>query len=268
MSEREISSREAFVRINNVIQTLGLRARVRYVDDGNLVATAELYNEYDTLIESGAGKGPDALVGALAESLEHYAMFHAEPPFCKTLGCSDIASQNGVESDGIFTSLRKNIESLQCLQLASLDGCAGLFVPCALLYPVKDERKTTSQPTRFLNRYASNSGTAFGCTKSEALLHGTLELIERHLLSRFFMAVCRLIPPIDLYSPSAPLLAQALFNNSYALRAAEACRSSLSKTSQKFIWQLHYHEPAPATDIYPQSAPAVLWTYLSPSKER
>lgn len=71
MSEREISSREAFVRINNVIQTLGLRARVRYVDDGNLVATAELYNEYDTLIESGAGKGPDALVGALAESLEH-----------------------------------------------------------------------------------------------------------------------------------------------------------------------------------------------------
>jgi ribosomal protein S12 methylthiotransferase accessory factor len=41
MSEREISSREAFVRINNVIQTLGLRARVRYVDDGNLVATAE-----------------------------------------------------------------------------------------------------------------------------------------------------------------------------------------------------------------------------------
>ncbi|WP_375122290.1 hypothetical protein [Pseudomonas sp. LW8] len=108
MSEREISSSEAFVRINNVIQTLGLKARVRYVDDGNLVATAELYNEYDTLIESGAGKGPDALVGALAESLEHYAMFHAEPPFCTTLGCSDIASQNGVESDGIYKSAKKH----------------------------------------------------------------------------------------------------------------------------------------------------------------
>jgi len=132
MSEREISSSEAFVRINNVIQTLGLKARVRYVDDGNLVATAELYNEYDTLIESGAGKGPDALVGALAESLEHYAMFHAEPPFCTTLGCSDIASQNGVESDGIFTSLRKNIEPLQCLQHSTAAPGFLCHAPCCI----------------------------------------------------------------------------------------------------------------------------------------
>lgn len=221
MSEREISSSEAFNRISNIIQTLGLKARARYVDDGYLVATAELYNEHGTLVESGAGKGPEALIGALAESLEHYAMFHANLPTCTTLGCDAIASQNEVKSDGIFTSLQRNNESLQCLHLSTLDGGAELFVPCTLLYPIKIKGGITSQSTRFLNRYASNSGAAFGCTKSEALLHGTLELLERHLMSRFFMAVCMLTAPMKLYTPSATLLAQALSNNSYALQAAE-----------------------------------------------
>lgn len=53
------------------------------------------------------------------------------------------------------------------------------------------------------------------------LLHGINEVIERHILSCFFMAVCSIGPSIKLYTPSKPLLAKALQNNDYALALAD-----------------------------------------------
>ena len=220
MFEREITPSRALNEITCSIQALGLRAIVRYVGADDLVAIAELYDKDETMIESGAGKGPDALIGALAESLEHYGTFHCQQSQRSRLGCDAIAVQRDAQCDGILTSLPSTNESLECFRLTAFDGKRELFVPCVLLHPSADNNNIGSQETRFLSRYASNSGIAFGCTKAEALLHGTLEVIERHLLSQFFLAVCAIRPAMDLYTPSKALLAEALLHRPYALEAA------------------------------------------------
>ncbi|MFJ2486396.1 YcaO-like family protein [Pseudomonas sp. NPDC087639] len=220
MSERELTPSRALTEITNSIQALGLKALVRYVGAGDMVAIAELYDNDKKLIESGAGKGPDALIGALAESLEHYGTFHCKQSQRSGLSCDVIAAQQDAQCDGLLASLPSTGESLECFRLTALDDEHELFVPCILLHPDAGKNETVAQETRFLSRYASNSGIAFGCTKAEALLHGALEVIERHLLSRFFLAVCAIRPAMDLYTPSKALLAQALLHRPYALEAA------------------------------------------------
>ncbi|MFJ2480149.1 YcaO-like family protein [Pseudomonas sp. NPDC087598] len=221
MSEREIPTSKAMTEITNAIQALGLTARVRYVGESYWVAIAELYDKDKKLIESGAGKGPDAVVGAMAESLEHYGTFHCQQLQRTNLSCGTIAGQHDVHCDGILASLPNCDERLECFRLTALDDKRELFVPCALLQPNFNESDTGVQEGRYLSRYASNSGIAFGCTKAEALLHGTLEVMERHLLSRFFLAVCAIQPAMDLYAPSKALLTEALLDHSYALEAAK-----------------------------------------------
>src|SRR5690349_25134711 len=75
MSERELSPTEALFNIMSTLHTLGLSAVTRYTTPSKLVATAELFDDNDNLVESGAGKGPDSLIGALAESIEHFSTF-------------------------------------------------------------------------------------------------------------------------------------------------------------------------------------------------
>ena len=44
-----------------------------------------------------------------------------------------------------------------------------------------------SPAERYLTRYSTNSGTALGLTKEDAVLHGLSEEIERHYLSHFYL---------------------------------------------------------------------------------
>jgi len=46
-----------------------------------------------------------------------------------------------------------------------------------------------NQATLFLRKYASNSGTAFGLTEHEALLHSLLEVLERHCTSLLYLGI-------------------------------------------------------------------------------
>lgn len=136
--------------------------------------------------------------------------------------CDSIAAQKAVERDGIFTSLPGAEELIKCFELTTLCKKERLLIPCALLCPITEKNKYSDQSLamQFLARYSSNSGTAFGCTEAEALLHGTHEIIERHILSLFFMSVCGIGPKMTLYAPSKALLTKALQNNSYALEHA------------------------------------------------
>ncbi|MGN8343279.1 YcaO-like family protein [Pseudomonas sp. SMV71] len=222
MSERELSPTEALFNIMSTLHKLGLSAVTRYTTPSKLVATAELFDSNNNLVESGAGKGPDSLIGALAESIEHFSTFKllADPP---TRYCSDkIATQKAVTEDGIFTKLPRTEKSIECFRLTSLNDNEELFAPCALLRP-ETTRTIHNDPNselHFLSRYSSNSGIAFGCTENEALLHGTHETIERHILSLFYMSVCGLGPAIELYTPSTELLETALTSHPSALASA------------------------------------------------
>lgn len=223
MSERELSTLDAKNRIISIINNLGLRASTRYTCKGKLVATADLFDNRNALVASGAGKGPDCLVGALAESIEHYATLLPSSTSMILQSCQAVASQNQTESDGLFTSLPLTTEPIKCFELKTLCNTKYIFVPSVILCPqeklVQDTHST--QSIRHLARYSSNSGIAFGCTQAEALLHGINEAIERHILSTLFMSICGLHTKIDLYSPPQHLLKVALRHNPHALEAAE-----------------------------------------------
>lgn len=45
------------------------------------------------------------------------------------------------------------------------------------------------EPQSFLSRYSTNSGTAFGLTTNEALLHSVNELVERDALSDLYYSI-------------------------------------------------------------------------------
>ncbi|WP_260963109.1 YcaO-like family protein [Pseudomonas citri] len=231
MSERELSPTEALFNIMSTLHTLGLSAVTRYTAPSKLVATAELFDGNNNLIESGAGKGPDSLIGALAESIEHFGTFQSladSPIRCRS---DKIATQKAVTEDGIFTSLPHTEKLIECFRLTSLNNDEALFAPCALLCPETTQsiHEDPNSALHFLSRYSSNSGIAFGCTENEALLHGTHEAIERHILSLFYMTVCGLGPAIELYIPSTALLETALRNNPSALASASGLRVAVIK---------------------------------------
>lgn len=97
MPERELTPTDALFNIMSTLNTLGLRAEARYTIPSRLVATAELFDSDNNLIESGAGKGPDSLIGALAESIEHFSTFQT-PANESTWHCTDnIASQKAAK---------------------------------------------------------------------------------------------------------------------------------------------------------------------------
>lgn len=223
MSEREFSSAEALLKIDKIIHSLNLNAVVRYTDHTQLVATADLFDNKNNLVDSGAGKGPDARVGALAESIEHFSTFLPKKDDTPAQRCDFLATQQDAESDGFMTGLPCKSETMDTYKLTTIDLTKELFVPRTLLHPLIEINSwnKASENTKFLSRYSSNSGVAFGCTKNEALLHGIHEIIERHILSRLFMAVCSIGPAIKLYTPSKTLLATALQNNTSALALAE-----------------------------------------------
>ncbi|WP_431081557.1 YcaO-like family protein [Pseudomonas thivervalensis] len=222
MSERELSPTEALFNIMSTLHTLGLSAVTRYTTPSKLVATAELFDDNDNLVESGAGKGPDSLIGALAESIEHFSTFQplTGPPI--RYHSDKIATQKAVKEDGIFTSLLHTENLIECFRLTSLNNNEELFAPCILLCPetTQNIHENSNSALRFLSRYSSNSGIAFGCTENEALLHGTHETIERHILSLFYMTVCGLGPAMKLYTPSTALLQIALKSHPAAVTSA------------------------------------------------
>lgn len=222
MSERELSPTEALFNIMSTLHALDLSAVTRYTTPSKLVATAELFDGNDNLVESGAGKGPDSLIGALAESIEHFSTFQplADAPI--RYRSDKIATQKAVAEDGIFTSLPYTEKLIECFRLTSLNNNEELFAPCVLLRPetTQNIHEDSNSALRFLSRYSSNSGIAFGCTENEALLHGAHETIERHILSLFYMAVCGLGPAMELYTPSAALLQTALRSHPAALASA------------------------------------------------
>lgn len=249
MPERELAPTEALFNIMSTLHTLGLSAVTRYTTPSKLVATAELFDGNDNLVESGAGKGPDSLIGALAESIEHFSTFQPladSPPRYRS---DKIATQKAVTEDGIFTSLPHTEKLIECYRLTSLNNNEELFAPCALLCPetTRSVHEDSNSALHFLSRYSSNSGIAFGCTENEALLHGTHEIIERHILSLFYMTICGLGPAMELYTPSTALLETALRDHPSALASASKLQVIIIKDVLSVYFAVAFPKAGPGS---------------------
>lgn len=121
MSEREFCPFVAQSKIEKIIRSLDLEAITRHTDNHKLVAVAELFDKSNTAVEAGAGKGPNSLVGALAESVEHYCALQLSSAESSIQQCDFISNQHAASHDGFLTNLRFKNEAIDCFKLTTLD---------------------------------------------------------------------------------------------------------------------------------------------------
>jgi ribosomal protein S12 methylthiotransferase accessory factor len=150
----------------------------------------------------GLGKGSiaEARVGAVYEALEHLLAgpggFTAESftvrpveealigPIAEDVAAGPLASLRGSEVAGLLYET-----------LHSGTNTTPLWVPAALVCPWYVERPAAQFRAELgdgadyssLMRYTTNSGTAIGASRTEALLHALNEVIERDALSLFLV---------------------------------------------------------------------------------
>lgn len=215
-SEREFPVEQARQRLIELYRQLHLRSVLTECNNG-LVATCLALNDADEEVSSGAGKGEHCSIGAMAECLEHLFMSTSVPTLVSSQAIRDAAQAH---NDGLLDALADEGQ-VPALQLRAIGGWETLWVPAILLSP-SDANLAAIEctPAAFLARYASNSGTALGCSENEALLHALNEVIERHALSIYYMALCGLAPAPALHRPAESWLVETFGHDGRLLRQA------------------------------------------------
>ena len=201
MSERDYYPATSEHLIRNAISSLNLTETARYSNSLQTVATCSLHTKKGDLVSEGAGKGLHCIVGALAESVEHYLMQqpHENALIATT---TEIRKQPALALDGIIASLPAGHKKLDCVLMSDDLLAEPTKVPLILLQPeaVVSEKLTIDPELSFMARYSTNSGSAFGCSRNEAILHGLNEVIERHILSNLLMTLCGQHESMALYT--------------------------------------------------------------------
>ncbi|MGP3968472.1 YcaO-like family protein [Streptomyces sp. 6N223] len=204
--ERVMSAEKAEQRALDAVRGLGLRAEVRELAalDGLGVWRCRLLDDVGAVVPQGEGSGKgrarDARVGALFEALEHYLTGPGRFDAGQVEFRSGAEVAAGALADEACATVLGAIPRVACRRYAPLVPGADepIAVPVALSTSwyldrpevraaVGDEADYTQ-----LARYGSNSGSAIGVTRSEALVHALNESIERDalslLLARAFLA--------------------------------------------------------------------------------
>lgn len=232
MTEREFLPLVAREKISQAAQSLKLSTSTEYLDTSKTVATCTLVDEHGSILAEGAGKGSHAEIGALAESLEHFALNREHFKDLAYITTDKIRQQPILSMDGLIANLPETPSVIECVTL--LDPRSGITakVPAVLHMPNSPltERIQFYKGLSFLSRYSSNSGIAFGCSKSEAILHGINEVIERHILSKVLMFLCDQHESLLMSSPSADVLDEVFFEHLDLRRAADGMKILVVKT--------------------------------------
>ncbi|WP_312936596.1 YcaO-like family protein [Pseudomonas sp.] len=228
-NERELDVRQARHRLDHLLQVLALEAALERHGEHDLVATCQLYDAHYQEVSCGAGKGLHCMVGALAESIEHYFMERSAPV---VVSSDQVLASLAAHDDGLLKSLPKD-RQLPCFEFKGLHSDEQIFVPAVMVAPsVEQVRAIENTDVGYLAKYASNSGMALGCTRREALLHAMNEAIERHALSMYYLGLCGLAPLPRLYRPS-PSFLEETFVDDRSLHAS-ACQLDIFLTHDFF----------------------------------
>lgn len=198
--ERDFDLKAAQSEITRVIASLGFKSKLVGAGQRIFAMKCDLYDASGKLVASGLGKGVEqaAIVGAMFEATEHYLTNFR---FLKNSGVHYLPSSYfSSKRDGILSALTSQVisqshsGSLPCILHTSLFGeekenyCpVGIFMPSyvdAICADRSVNTKDTYAYTR-LGEYCSNTGVAIGMNKTESIIHGLLEALERDSLSRF-----------------------------------------------------------------------------------
>ncbi|WP_085693111.1 MULTISPECIES: YcaO-like family protein [unclassified Pseudomonas] len=217
ITERELNTEEAYNRLTRLLQHLGLHSKIKLSKPNGLVATCHLYDSAYKEVSCGAGKGEHCELGALAESLEHYFVDKTTPA---TIDSDQILKSIAPFDDWLLKSIPPACQ-IPYFKLEALNSYDKINLPAIMIAPsfrnIDEIEKTAAG---FLAKYGTNSGTALGCTESEALLHAINEAIERHALSMYYLSLCDLISPPELYQPSSSFLEETFAHDTALFRHA------------------------------------------------
>ncbi|MBC2381354.1 YcaO-like family protein [Pseudomonas sp. WS 5106] len=182
----------AYQQILTQLSALKLHPQLRTVGEGELCVQVCLHNAQSIEVARGAGKGllAAARVGALYEALEHYLSddLHASPLHRQV--CGYFTGHPSFFDDSVLALLvAQREDAIVCRTYHSLVDDTPFSYPLALTCPRYCEQPLHDDLTdlRALRRYSSNSGTAIGATRDEAVLHALNESIERDALSLFLL---------------------------------------------------------------------------------
>ena len=234
MFEREFPASISEQKIRDAIFSLSLVPSVKYIDSSKSVATCTLSDGSGSKVAEGAGKGQYCQLGALAESIEHYALEHYSSHGLVTRRINEVRGQASIKLDGILANLPDSDAPIDCVELKDISNGSLTTVPAVMQLPDRSlvEKNTSRTETAYLSRYSTNSGIAFGCSKNEAILHGLNEVLERHMLSKILMSLCGQHDSILLRSVDPTVMNEVFPEGSRFLALAISMKILITETVQ------------------------------------
>ncbi|WP_207462616.1 YcaO-like family protein [Azospirillum sp. SYSU D00513] len=169
LSHRNISLREE--------SSYGKVCVVAYSDAGEIV--------------TGFGKGLHARIGAFGECVEH---FHLWDTATRHSSKAVYVDKGSIYQGDIFlrvgSALIPDGTQLLATPYSIRGGSEAAYIPFCFANGDFAIGERKPEPFEvFYNRYASSSGTAFGFSFDDALLHAVLEIIERDEISKLFLNI-------------------------------------------------------------------------------
>lgn len=192
--ERTVSPEHALELACAELSQHGLIPEIRQFGDAVKTHHCLLKNADGTEVSVGNGKGLGAQsrASAVFEAMEHYfsAPKHL-PEKLPKMAIRDISTQCRLSEERPFM-LMENMEdeALPCRLYSELGGeLSTLFYPVFLSVPEYADAPLASDKFNYrkVAKYSTNSGTAIGISRDEAILHALLEVIERDAISTFLL---------------------------------------------------------------------------------
>ncbi|MFK7701524.1 YcaO-like family protein [Pseudomonas caspiana] len=213
MFERDFPASLSEEKILHAASSLALSFSTEYKNASKTVAVSKLVDSAGVTVAEGAGKGMHCKVGAMAESLEHFALDNNSLTGLVSSVIDDIRRQPLLSMDGLLANLPQSSSKIDCVEMNDMLSGAKVTVPAVIQLPCQalGARIEAHPEISYLNRYSSNSGLAFGCSENEAILHGLNEVVERHALSKVLMSLCGQHEKLLLKSPAAGVLDELFF---------------------------------------------------------
>jgi ribosomal protein S12 methylthiotransferase accessory factor len=194
--ERSSPLSDARAEVLRVLAALDLRHELLVAGMGVVAVKCRLYDTAGERVATGLGKGdePSAIAGALFEALEHYFLKHHYVELEHLPNLLLAEQSRGVLPGLIASVIRQSREgAIPCVPHDCLSGGPAVAYPLGLFMPTYLDalqadpslnHADTFDYTR-LAEYSSNTGVAIGMNRTEALVHGLLEAVERDAMSRF-----------------------------------------------------------------------------------
>ncbi len=187
--ERQVPTDVAEPRVQAILASLGLIELEREEYNDLRAIHYRFTRPSDGMEFAGSGKGEYFRIGGLAEVVEHHFTETQSMDDCIYVQGQDVAAIGRRLQDPLLTSLNEfGDDPILCINMEGVGNEGSATIPVRLVNPdILSKSEPESDAEAFLSRYSTNSGTAFGLTEDEALLHAIGEAYERHELSRLFL---------------------------------------------------------------------------------